>query len=175
MATLELKIELPDQLAREAESRGLLTSKAIEAWLRDEIQRSDGGSPDSSLTHIEFEIPAPKKTELETTLSHLRHAHLKATGGDSRPGQTFEVTTDPTANAQDRVRHESSRRNADWLQSHWDDLLPRAIGKFLVVAGQEAFVAETWQDAWSRASAAHPNDAGAFAQYVRPQPAPGTR
>lgn len=39
MPSLELKLELPDSLAREAEANGLLTSEAIAALLRTEIRR----------------------------------------------------------------------------------------------------------------------------------------
>ena len=35
----ELKLTLPDNLAREAEASGLLTPEAIEALLREEIRR----------------------------------------------------------------------------------------------------------------------------------------
>lgn len=35
----ELKLVLPDRLAREAEANGLLTPEAIEALLRDELRR----------------------------------------------------------------------------------------------------------------------------------------
>ena len=36
---LELKLQLPDSLVREAESRGLLTPQGLEALLREEVQR----------------------------------------------------------------------------------------------------------------------------------------
>ena len=36
---LELKLKLPDSLAREAQASGLLTSQALEALLREEVQR----------------------------------------------------------------------------------------------------------------------------------------
>ncbi|HWC77525.1 MAG TPA: hypothetical protein VG778_08680 [Blastocatellia bacterium] len=39
MSTLELKLVLPDSLAREAEGIGLLTPESIEALLRAEIRR----------------------------------------------------------------------------------------------------------------------------------------
>ena len=39
MSSLELKLDLPDKLAREAEASGLLTPEAIEALLRAEIRR----------------------------------------------------------------------------------------------------------------------------------------
>lgn len=39
MTTLELKLELPDRLAREAQAAGLLTPKALSQLLKDAIQR----------------------------------------------------------------------------------------------------------------------------------------
>jgi len=39
MSTVELKLILPDSLAREAEGSGLLTPESIEALLRAEIRR----------------------------------------------------------------------------------------------------------------------------------------
>ncbi|MGH2587026.1 MAG: hypothetical protein ACRDJE_19095, partial [Dehalococcoidia bacterium] len=63
-------------------------------------------------------------------------------------------------------------RNSDWLQAHWADVLPQARGRFLAVAGQEAFIADTVEDAWAMAMAAHPGDSGALLQYVRPERGP---
>ena len=39
MSSLEFKLNLPDNLAREAEANGLLTPEAIESLLRAEIHR----------------------------------------------------------------------------------------------------------------------------------------
>jgi hypothetical protein len=39
MAALEIKLNLPDSLAREAEESGLLSPRSIEALLRAEIRR----------------------------------------------------------------------------------------------------------------------------------------
>ena len=39
MSSLEVKLNLPDNLAREAEANGLLTPEAIESLLRAEIRR----------------------------------------------------------------------------------------------------------------------------------------
>ncbi len=39
MLALELKLDLPDSVAREAEANGLLTSEAIERLLRAELRR----------------------------------------------------------------------------------------------------------------------------------------
>jgi hypothetical protein len=57
-------------------------------------------------------------------------------------------------------------RNSAWLNLHWKDILPKAAGKFIAIAGEEAFVSETHQEAWSRAKAAHPEDLGTFSQFV---------
>ena len=39
MSSVEIKLNLPDHLAREAETNGLLRDEAIEALLRGEIRR----------------------------------------------------------------------------------------------------------------------------------------
>jgi hypothetical protein len=39
MSSIELKLDLPDGLAREAKANGLLTPEAIESLLRAEIRR----------------------------------------------------------------------------------------------------------------------------------------
>lgn len=39
MSSLEVKLDLPENLAREAEANGLLTPEAIESLLRAEIRR----------------------------------------------------------------------------------------------------------------------------------------
>lgn len=39
MSTLDFKLSLPDQLRKEAEAAGLLSSKEIERLLREEIRR----------------------------------------------------------------------------------------------------------------------------------------
>ena len=39
MSSVEIKLDLPDSLAREAETNGLLKPEAIESLLREEIRR----------------------------------------------------------------------------------------------------------------------------------------
>ena len=78
---------------------------------------------------------------------------------------TFEIETDPDETAESREVHRQGKLNSDWLQAHWADILPQARGKFLAVAGQEAFIADTHEEA--RARTAHPEDKGAISQYVR--------
>jgi hypothetical protein len=90
----------------------------------------------------------------------------------NEPLATLEIGTDPEEIALSRAQHERLKRNSDWLQSHWPELLPQALGKHLVVAGQEAFVADTSEEAWAMAEAAHPDDDGSFGQYVLPHRGP---
>jgi hypothetical protein len=69
---------------------------------------------------------------------------------------------------QSRAQQQRAKRNSDWLQAHWSDLLPQARGKYLAVAGEEAFVADTPEEARAMAHAAHPDDDGALSRYVFP-------
>lgn len=47
-------------------------------------------------------------------------------------------------------------RNEEWLEAHWAEVLPQARGKFLAIAGQEAFIADTPAEAWAWVDAVHP-------------------
>jgi hypothetical protein len=88
------------------------------------------------------------------------------------PKVTIEEVTDPVEIARHRVVDEHFRRNADWLETHWADVLPEAHGRFLAVAGQEAFIADTGAEAEARAKAAHPEDEGILTRYVFPPGGP---
>lgn len=83
------------------------------------------------------------------------------------PPITIEEVTDPAEVARSRAQDERARRNSDWLQAHWADLLPQARGKFIAVAGQEAFIANTAEEAWAWADRVHPDDNGAMVRFVR--------
>jgi len=85
----------------------------------------------------------------------------------SEPRFIIEEVTDPAAIARARAQHERARRNSDWLQAHWPDLVPQARGRFLAIAGQEAFIADSPEEALARARAAHPDDDGLLIKYVR--------
>lgn len=82
------------------------------------------------------------------------------------PRLILEEVHDATDEAGRQAQRERARRNSAWLQAHWSELLPDVRGKFLAVAGQEAFVADTPEEAWAQAQAAHPEDDGAISQYV---------
>jgi hypothetical protein len=78
----------------------------------------------------------------------------------------MEVVTDPTEIAAFRARQERFNRNSDWLQAHAHEVYSRHRGKFICVAGQELFVADTVHEALARAKAAHPEDDGALTRYI---------
>ncbi len=84
----------------------------------------------------------------------------------------LEDVNDPAEAARCRAQLARARRNQDWLESHWADLLPDARGKHLAVAGQEAFIASTPKEAWAWVQSKHPDDDGAFVQYVIPEQGP---
>src|SRR5262245_2858539 len=84
----------------------------------------------------------------------------------------LEEVTNPKHAEQARLQDERHRRNTEWLQAHWSDVLPQARGKFLAVAEQEGFIAETPEEAWAWIEKAHPEDNGAIVRYVRPEKGP---
>jgi hypothetical protein len=89
-----------------------------------------------------------------------------------QPKFIIEEVTNPEEIARSRAQHERHRRNSDWLQAHWADVLPQARGKFLAVAGQEAFIADTLAEAWAWADATHPEDDRAIVRYIRTEKGP---
>lgn len=90
----------------------------------------------------------------------------------SEPKLVLEVNNDPVRGAEVKAQRERAKRNSDWLAAHWADLLPAARGKHVAVAGQQAFVADTAEEAWALARAAFPDDDGALVQYVFPHTHP---
>lgn len=82
---------------------------------------------------------------------------------------TIEVIDDPEKNAPFNDQQAQFHRNSEWLSSHWPEVLPNASGKFVAVAGQEAFVADDPLEAERLATAAHPDDKGVFVKYVNPK------
>jgi hypothetical protein len=90
----------------------------------------------------------------------------------AEPALTLEEVNDPATIARCRQQNERAKRNSDWLQANWAILLPQARGRFLAVAGQEPFIGDTPEEAWTKAHAAHPEDDGAIGQYVFPEGRP---
>ena len=90
----------------------------------------------------------------------------------SKPACIIEDVSDADETARVQGQDERHRRNNAWLQTRWDAVLPQARGKFLAVAGQEAFIAQTHEEAWAWVDTTHPEDDGAMVQYVRPETGP---
>lgn len=84
----------------------------------------------------------------------------------------IEELTDPAEIARIHAQHAQAQRNADWLESHWNELLPEAFGKFIAVADQQGYIAESAGEAWAWAKATHPEDKGALVEYVLPPGGP---
>ena len=75
MTTLEVKLDLPDRLAREAQAAGLLTPQALARLLRDAMRRqaaqtllagaaraSRAGSKPLSMNEIQAEVNAVRRS-----------------------------------------------------------------------------------------------------------------
>lgn len=83
-----------------------------------------------------------------------------------------EEITDPVEIARIHAQHAQAQRNGAWLENHWGDLLPNAFGKFIAIAGQQAHIASSAEEAWAWARTAHPDDRGALVEYVLPPGGP---
>jgi post-segregation antitoxin (ccd killing protein) len=64
MTTLEVKLNLPDQLAREAQAAGLLTSASISKLLKNAMRRraAKRGSKPMTLEAIQAEVNAVRRS-----------------------------------------------------------------------------------------------------------------
>ena len=73
MVTLDLKIQLPDDLLQEAQSAGLLTPDAIEQLLRNEIRRQRIDKLFESADRMAgLDLPALSPEEVEAEITALR-------------------------------------------------------------------------------------------------------
>jgi hypothetical protein len=69
----QVKLTLADSLAREAEANGLLTPKAIEALLRDEIRRRRVNQLFEATDRLaNLDLPALTESELEAEIEAAR-------------------------------------------------------------------------------------------------------
>ena len=78
----------------------------------------------------------------------------------------MEEVTGTQEAAAARARRERFDRNSAWLQAHVKEVYSRYRGKCIVIAGEELFAADTPEDAWALADAAHPEDDGSFIRYI---------
>lgn len=87
--------------------------------------------------------------------------------GDEEPKlEMFEVT-DPQELAEAREQRAQADLNWAWWKEHMAEVVvPANRGKFVCIAGQEAFVGDTVQQAVALATAAHPDDRGRITRYI---------
>ena len=78
----------------------------------------------------------------------------------------MEEVTDPDDLARARAQRERFDKNAAWLQAHAAEVYTSYRGKCVVIAGEELFAADTPEEAWALAAAAHPEDDGSFIRYI---------
>ena len=75
MSTLELKLVLPDSLAREAEASGLLTPESIESLLRAELRRRRVNKLFAAADRLaDLDTPPLTEAEIETEIAAARQS-----------------------------------------------------------------------------------------------------
>lgn len=78
----ELKLTLPDGLAREAEASGLLTPEAIEALLREEIRRRRVNRLFDAADRLAgLDIPPLTEAEVEAEIEAVRRSRRDSDAG----------------------------------------------------------------------------------------------
>jgi hypothetical protein len=82
------------------------------------------------------------------------------------PQFTIEIVTDPVEIAKADAQLARFRRNLAWYQAHVPEIEATCRGRFMCIAGEELFVADTAQEAKELARRAHPEDDGYFLEYI---------
>lgn len=73
MATVDFKLSLPEKLRQEAEKAGLLTPKAIERLLREEIRRRQADNFFAAADRLAaLDLPALSDAEVEAEIHKAR-------------------------------------------------------------------------------------------------------
>ena len=79
---LELKLMLPDSLAREAEASGLLTPQGLEALLREEVQRRRVAQLFEAADRLAMLPPLTEaEVEAEIQVARTERRAARASGG----------------------------------------------------------------------------------------------
>ena len=74
MSSVEIRLDLPDNLAREAETNGLLKPEAIESLLREEIRRRRVDGLFESADRLAASDASLTETEVEAEIAAVREA-----------------------------------------------------------------------------------------------------
>jgi len=78
----------------------------------------------------------------------------------------MEDVTDAEELTKARQQRERFDRNAAWLQAHIADVYAQHRGKYICIAGEELFVADTVKEVIALATTAHPDDDGWFTRFI---------
>ena len=78
----------------------------------------------------------------------------------------MEEVTDSVELAEAKRQDERFERNWTWFNENANEIYSKHRGKCLCIAGQELFVADTPEEAFSAAKKAHPEDDGRFTRYI---------
>lgn len=79
MTTLELKLTLPDQLAREAQRAGLLNEQAVERLIEEAVRREAGKKLLDAMQRLRAaNVPALTEEEIAAEVKALRAARKAA-------------------------------------------------------------------------------------------------
>ena len=82
MTTLEVKLDLPDRLARQAQAAGLLTPKALSQLLKDAIRRRAGQNLLAGAARATKSGSKPLSTKyIQAEVNSVRKASAKAASG----------------------------------------------------------------------------------------------
>lgn len=77
----------------------------------------------------------------------------------------MEVESDPAVCAEIAARFARCQQNMRWLRENAADAYSHR-GKYICIAGQQLFVADTAEQAICAAENAHPDDDGRFTLYI---------
>lgn len=82
MTTLEVKLDLPDRLAREAQAAGLLTPKALSQLLKDAMRRRAGQTLLAGAARASASGSKPlSMKDIQAEVNSVRQARRKASSG----------------------------------------------------------------------------------------------
>lgn len=83
-----------------------------------------------------------------------------------QPPIIMEEVTDPVELEKARGQDERFERNWAWFETHAAEIYAAHRGKWICIAGEELFVADTPEEALAMAIAAHPDDDGRFTRLI---------
>jgi hypothetical protein len=78
----------------------------------------------------------------------------------------MEEITDPETLDRLQAQWEQFERNWAWFRAHAQEIYDAHRGKYVCVAGQELFAADTLEEVLAWAAAAHPGEKGRLTQYI---------